>query len=446
MKTPLLLILYLSIIFLPSRKLIAADRPNILFILVDDLGYGDLSCQGADDLQTPHIDNLMAEGIAFTNFYANSTVCSPTRASLMTGRYPDLVGVPGVIRHYPEGNFGYLSEIAVLLPELLKKTGYRTALIGKWHLGVESPNLPNDRGFDLYKGHLAGMMDDYYTHRYFGEIFLRENRQPVNPEGHATEIFTTWAVDYLKEQQENEVPFFLYLAYTAPHDPIQPPEDWLRKVIAREQEIDSARAGIVALIEHLDDNIGLVLATLKSMNLEKNTVVIFASDNGGALRFGANNGSLRGGKQDLYEGGIKVPACMKWPGKIKPGISSEEMILMMDFYPTLASMGGAAISHPVDGTDLWPSISAQRKIPDRDVLWMRREGWAYGGQIYYAVRHRNFKLVQNTPFENYQLFDLDNDPAEQHPLPESHEMFGSLKNKLREHIQQAGAVPWQKEN
>jgi arylsulfatase A-like enzyme len=435
--------LFILIILLPHFTP-AAEKPNILFILVDDLGFGDLSCQGATDLQTPHIDQLMAEGIRFTNFYA-STVCSPTRASLLTGRYPDLVGVPGVIRHYPEGNFGYLSEEAVLLPELLKNAGYETALIGKWHLGVESPNLPNDRGFDLFKGHLAGMMNDYYTHLYFGEIFLRENKKLINPEGHATELFTGWAIDYLQDHQSSDQPFFLYLAYTAPHDPIQPPEKWLSRVIAREAGIDSTRAGIVALIEHLDDQIGLVLHSLKELDLEKNTVVIFASDNGGNLRFGANNGPLRGGKQDLYEGGIKVPACIKWPGKIQPNTSSNELILMMDFYPTLTEIAQIQMNHKIDGISILPIVTGENNtLPDRNVFWMRREGWDYGGQIYYAARFQQYKLVQNTPFENYQLFDLKNDPEEQFPLPESHEMFGYLKTRLREHIQETGAVPWQK--
>jgi arylsulfatase A-like enzyme len=175
-------------------------------------------------------------------------------------------------------------------------------------------------------------------------------------------------------------------------------------------------------------------------------VVVFASNNGGALRFGANNGPLRGGKQDLYEGGIKVPACLKWPGKISPGTTSDEMILMMDFYPTLANIAGTSINHPVDGIDLWPILSGNQEMTDRHVCWMRREGWAYGGQIYYAARYQNFKLVQNTPFENYQLFDLGKDPGEQHPLEQNHEMFDLLKTWLREHIQQAGAIPWQKGN
>jgi len=423
----------------------ATDRPNILFILVDDLGYGDLSCQGAKDLKTPNIDRLMSEGIRFTNFYANSTVCSPTRASLMTGRYPDMVGVPGVIRHYPEGNFGYLSEEAILLPELLKKSGYETALIGKWHLGVESPNLPNDRGFDTFKGHLAGMMNDYYTHLYFGEIFLRDNKKLINPEGHATELFTNWAIEYLNDKISGENPFFLYLAYTAPHDPIQPPSEWFDLVLNREPGIDSARAGIVALIEHLDYNIGEVLTSVKDMGLEKKTVVVFASDNGGSLRFSANNGKLRGGKQDLYEGGIKVPACMKWPGKIAPGTSTDELILMMDFYPTMANIGNTEYSHVVDGVNLFPLLNGEKEsLEERYVFWMRREGWAYGGQIYYAARYQNFKLVQNTPFEQYQLFDLQKDPGELYPLSISNEMYEILKGNLREHIQQAGTIPWQK--
>ena len=226
------------------------DSPNILLILVDDLGYGDLSCQGAaKDIQTPHIDKLLNEGVRFTNFHANCPVSSPSRASLLTGRYPDMVGVPGVIRTHKEDSWGYLSEDAVLLPQMLKKRGYHNAMVGKWNLGLESPNTPTERGFDFYRGFLGDMMDDYYTHRRFGNNYMRENLKEIDPQGHATEIFSDWAIRYLSDMKQKQEPFFLYLAYNAPHTPIQPPQEWLEKVKKREPSLPEKRAKIVALIE-----------------------------------------------------------------------------------------------------------------------------------------------------------------------------------------------------
>jgi arylsulfatase A-like enzyme len=214
-----------------------AKKPNILMILVDDLGYGDLSSYGANDLRTPNIDELMASGMRFDNFYANCPVCSPTRASLLSGRYPDLVGVPGVIRTHLKSNFGYLASQAVLLPKILNQAAYHTAIIGKWHLGLESPNTPNERGFDHFHGFLGDMMDDYYQHRRHGNNYMRLNDKQIDPKGHATDLFTQWAVDYINSRSKKTQPFFLYLAYNAPHTPIQPPDDWLRRVKNRQTNI-----------------------------------------------------------------------------------------------------------------------------------------------------------------------------------------------------------------
>jgi len=209
------------------------QRPNILVILADDLGFGDLSYQGATDMKTINIDRIFSEGMHFTNFYANSTVSSPTRASLLTGCYPDLVGVPGVIRTHEDNSWGFLSPDVSLISEKLKKNGYETALIGKWHLGLEAPNLPNLRGFDYFHGFLGDMMDDYYTHLRHGINYMRLNDKVVNPEGHATDVFTDWALDYLSTRKKDANPFFMYLAYNAPHDPVQPPDEWVQKVKKR---------------------------------------------------------------------------------------------------------------------------------------------------------------------------------------------------------------------
>nr|NIP97316.1 sulfatase-like hydrolase/transferase [Akkermansiaceae bacterium] len=240
-----------------------AAGPNIIVMIVDDLGYGDLSSHGASDLKSPHIDALMAAGMRFDSFYANCPVCSPTRAALLCGRYQELVGVPGVIRTHAANNWGYLAADAVLLPQVLKPAGYHTAIVGKWHLGLEPENQPTRRGFDFFHGFLGDMMDDYYNHRRHGNNYMRRNEEAVHPKGHATDIFTQWAVEYIEGQAGSDRPFFLYLAYNAPHTPIQPPPDWLERVGTREAGITKRRAGLVALIEHLDDGIGKVMAALK---------------------------------------------------------------------------------------------------------------------------------------------------------------------------------------
>jgi len=421
------------------------SRPNILMILVDDLGYGDLSSYGATDLKTPHIDRLMAAGMRFNNFYANCPVCSPTRASLLSGRYPDMVGVPGVIRTHITNNWGFLAPHAVLLPKLLKPAGYHTAIVGKWHLGLDSPNTPNERGFDHFGGFLGDMMDDYYNHRRHGNNYMRLDDKEIDPEGHATDLFTQWAIDYINDRTKSNKPFFLYLAYNAPHTPIQPPDDWLQRVKKRQLGIDEKRAKLVALIEHLDDGIGKVIAALKDAGVSDNTLVIFTSDNGGQLNVGANNGPLRAGKQDMYEGGIRVPMCAVWPGKIQADTRSGRVALTMDLYPTICEAAGAKITHQIAGRSILPTLLGKSQ-PDEDrfLFWVRREGGGYGGRAYYAARYGDYKLVQNSPYEPMELYNLKDDPQEQEPLGTKHKMYRTLFTALRNHIIEAGAVPWQK--
>ena len=196
-----------------------SQQPNIVLIVADDLGYGDLSTYGAQDLSSPALDSLAASGIQFNQFYANSPVCSPTRASLLSGRYPPLVGVPGVIRTHAADNWGNLLPDVHLLPEMLRLHGYHTAMIGKWHLGLYPPQRPIDRGFDHFQGFLGDMMDDYYTHQRHGLNYMRHGDKVITPEGHATDLFSDWAVRYIESRTSSTAPFFLYLAYNAPHTP-----------------------------------------------------------------------------------------------------------------------------------------------------------------------------------------------------------------------------------
>ena len=425
---------------------IQAAKPNILVILVDDLGYGDLSSYGAPDLKSPAIDSLMAAGIRFDSFYANCPVCSPTRAALLSGTYPDLVGVPGVIRTIPHNNWGWLAPHAVLLPKPLKAAGYHTAIVGKWHLGLESPNRPNERGFDHFKGFLCDMIDDYYKHRRHGINYFRENEKEIDPPGHATDLFTEWAIDYLDDRKGKKEPFFLYLSYNAPHTPIQPPADWLAKVKARENGITDQRAKLVALIEHLDDGIGQVIAALKKNGQDKNTLIIFSSDNGGQLSVGARCGNHRGGKQDMYEGGLKVPTCAVWPGHIKPGMRSNLRGLSMDIYPTACEAAGAKVPKYVEGVSLLPALLGKPQIIKRDMIFVRREGGRlYQGQDYHALRRGDWKLVHNNPHEPLQLYNLKDDPLEATDLAKKNpQLYNQLKAALRLHYQRAGRVPWQK--
>jgi len=418
--------------------------PNILLILVDDLGYGDLGSYGATDLDTPHVDRLAERGMRLSSFYANCPVCSPTRAALLTGCYPDVVGVPGVIRTHSRNSWGYLSPGAVLLPAVLEQAGYRTAMFGKWHLGLGEPNLPNRRGFDFFHGFLGDMMDDYYDHRRHGANYMRRNNETIDPEGHATDLFTQWTCDWLRQYRE-EAPFFIYLAYNAPHSPIQPPEEFLRRYRARHPDLPEKRARLAALIEHLDDGIGRVIACLEETGHAEDTLVLFTSDNGGSLPHGSSNGALAGGKQDMLEGGVRVPMCAVWPGKINPGSQSDRVALTMDLFPTICEAAGARFDHPIDGRSILPTLLGKPQPPEhRFLFWVRLEGGRrYQGKPYYCVRHGDWKLLQNDPSEPLRLYNLADDPKETTDLAQRRpEVFSRLKKALDAHVARCAQVPW----
>ena len=421
------------------------SAPNILMILTDDQGWGDAAAYGAKDLKTPAIDSLIASGMRFDNFYANCPVCSPTRAALLSGMVPDKVGVPGVIRTHPDNNWGFLNPDAILLPKPLKAVGYHTAIIGKWHLGLEAPSRPTDHGFDHFHGFLGDMMDDYWTHTRHDRHYMRLNTEDVRPEGHATDIFSDWAADYITSRAGKVQPWFCYLAFNAPHTPVQPPRAYLEKVLSREPGIDPTRAKLVAFIEHLDVGIGRVVDCVKKTGQAENTLIVFTSDNGGHKGSHAHCGPHRGFKQEMYEGGIAVPFCAVWPGHIAPGSRSDLVALTSDLFPTFCEAAGATIKHEIDGMSILPTLLGKRQSFDRTLFWVRREGGQlYQGQDYYAVRRGPWKLLQNTPFENYQLFNLDDDPLELIDVSDGHRsIVKDLTEKLRHHVQVAAKVPWQ---
>ncbi len=438
----LLLITFL----LSCVSVLAAAPPNFVIVIADDLGYGDVSTYHPSDVQTPQLDRLAAEGLLFTTMRANCTVCSPSRAALLTGRYPDRVGVPGVIRTQPENSWGWLTPGVPTLANVLKDRGYHTGIVGKWHLGLESPNLPNERGFDLFHGFLGDMMDSYTTHLRHGRNYMRHNRDAIQPAGHATDLFTDWASDYLRERAKHPgQPFFLYLAYNAPHFPIEPPPAWLERVRQRASHLDDKRAANVAHVEHLDDAVGRVLQTLAETGLDQTTLVAFTSDNGGSLPHAQNNDPWRDGKQSHYDGGLRVPFIIRWPGRIAAGSRTDYAGLNFDLFPTFVELAGGTPAEELDAVSLTPLFRNQSLPADRDLYFVRREGGlAYGGKSYEAIIRGDWKLLQNDPYHPLELYDLKNDPQEQHDLAGiEKQVYRNLADTLRRHIQRGGAVPWQ---
>jgi len=424
-----------------------SGAPNIVLIFTDDHGYGDVSTYHLSDVRTPNIDRIAAEGMLFTAMRANCTVCSPSRAALLSGRYADRVGVPGVIRTHSENSWGYFDPRVPTLADELKKAGYQTALVGKWHLGLESPNTPNERGFDFFHGFLGDMMDSYTTHLRHGNNYLRRNGQALEAQGHATDLFSAWAADYLRERgQQRDRPFFLYLAYNAPHFPIEPPADWLAQVRQRAPQMEDRRAKNVAFVEHLDDGIGRVLGALREASLERNTIVVFTADNGGSLPHAQNNDPWRDGKQSHYDGGLRVPFLVRWPERIQAGTRSDYAGLVFDLFPTFLELAGASPPADLDAVSLVPVLTGGEITARRELYFVRREGGlAYGGKSYQALIRGEWKLLQNDPYSPLELYNLKTDPQETQDVAATHrKVFNELAAALRVHIQRGGATPWQK--
>lgn len=422
-------------------------RPNLVVILTDDHGYGDVSMYGRRDVLTPNIDSLASAGMLFKNMRANCTVCSPTRAALLTGRYPDRVGVPGVIRTHAENSWGYFRPGVATLADQLKAVGYATAIVGKWHLGLESPNTPNERGFEFFHGFLGDMMDNYRTHLRHDLNYMRRNADAIEPQGHATDLFTDWAIEYVKRQALNDPhrPFFLYLAYNAPHFPIEPPAAALERVRRRDPQLPQARAKNVAFVEHLDDGIGRVLQALDETGLRDNTLVVFTADNGGSLPHAQSNHPWRDGKQSHYDGGLRVPFAIRWPAKVKAGSASDYAGLVFDLFPTCLELAGAELPSGLDAISLAPLLDGGAIDGERDLYFVRREGGpAYGGNSYEALIRGRWKLLRNSPYQPLELYDLSLDPLEMNDLAtEQPQVFNQLSAALRERIRAGGSIPWQ---
>lgn len=396
-------------------------RPNILLIVVDDLGYGDLGCYGSRDIRTPHIDKLAQEGVRLTDCYAAAPVCSPTRAALITGRYPQRSGFEWVIR-YTEKNRGLPASDASL-PRLLKSAGYATGLFGKWHLGYKPEYGPNAHGFDEFFGFLAADVD-YYAHTDAnGDPGLYENTKPTAVKGYLTDHITERSRVFLKQHADE--PFFLEVAYNAPHWPFQvpgKPED-VRTLKTYGPDVGT-RDDYVKMVEHLDAGIGQLLTELDRLKLAKDTLVIFVDDNGGERL--SDNGPLFHGKYSLWEGGIRVPCIVRQPGVIPAGSVCNQPVITMDL--TASILATAGVNPPagvtLDGEDVLPVLAGKKPVKERTFCWRLLRPGEMMGQ--WAVRRGKWKYMIDREME--LLFDLDSDPGERRNLAFRHpEVVKSLR-------------------
>jgi len=389
------------------------EKPNIVYIVADDLGWKDVGFHGSD-IRTPNLDKLATNGLRLEQFYAQP-MCTPTRAALMTGRYPIRYGLQTAV--IPSSATYGLATDEWLLPQALKEAGYYTAIVGKWHLGHADPKYwPRQRGFDYQYGPLIGEID-YFTHKQHGVVDWYRNNKLVKEEGYSTTLLGNEAVKLI-EQHDASTPIYLYLAFNAPHTPYQATQEYLDQY---KSISDPSRRAYAASITAMDDQIGRVVAALEKKGMRDNTLIVFQSDNGGTRNkmfagegdvskvvIPCDNGPYRDGKGSLYEGGTRVVALANWPRHIKPGGTSNEMIHVVDMYPTLATLAAAPFtrSKPLDGLDVWATISEGKPSPRTEVIY-NVEPFRAG------IRQGDWKLIWRTPLPAaIELYNIAQDPSE----------------------------------
>jgi len=428
--------LFLAIIIVSATTLAADKRPHIIIMLADDLGWQDVSYHGSN-ISTPHIDQLASQGVQLDQFYVQS-VCTPTRAGLMTGRYPIRLGLQSnVVRPWAQHGLPIDEQT---LPSALKENGYTTAIVGKWHLGhAKAEYLPLQRGFDTQYGHYNGGLN-YFTHIRDGGHDWHRNDQANYDEGYTTDLIGQEAVRIIEEHNKKE-PLFLYVPFNAPHSPYQAPKDQLE----RNKHIEEGRRQtFAAMVTSMDDAIGRIVKAANQNLPQENTLIFFCSDNGGITAAGSN-GELKGQKSTVYEGGVRVPAIMVWEGTIKAKSVISEPLHITDLYPTFLGITGSKPKQikPIDGKDAWPTIAKGKPSPHNYILL---DSTPFRG----ALRMSNWKLVRNGDAtaiatttggkETWELFNLKNDPFERNELKSKHpEVFQKLRRKLEELSGQAVA-------
>lgn len=437
LKLSLLFLAAGFILPLPASAREEAQPPNIVYIIADDLGWKDVGFRGSD-IRTPNLDKLAKGGVIFEQFYTQP-MCTPTRAALMTGRYPHRYGLQTLV--IPSAGTYGLATDEWLLSQALKEAGYKTAIVGKWHLGhADRKYWPLQRGFDYHYGPILGEID-YYTHSAHGTIDWYKNNRLLKEEGYATELLGEDAVKLIKEH-DTKTPLFLYLAFTAPHAPYQAPEKYLDEY---KNIADPTRRAYAAMITVMDNEIGRVVTALDERGMRDNTLIVFHSDNGGPrsamftgevdtskLTIPSDNGPYRDGKGMLYEGGTRVVALANWPGHIKPGSVVDEPIHIVDMYPTLTALAGAPVGRgkPVDGLDVWPTISAGKPSPRDEVVYDIEPFRS-------ALRKGDWKLVWKTTLPSrVELFNLEQDPYEKTNLAAE---YPEKVKELQQEIEEMGS-------
>jgi len=418
---------------------LAAEKPNILFILADDLAYGDLGCYGQRQILTPNLDRLAADGMRFTQAYAGSTVCAPSRCSLMTGLHTGHATVRG--NKKPEVG---IRSSETTVAALLKQAGYETAIFGKWGLGGPATgSVPNTRGFD----HFFGYLDQLHAHNYYpehlwenqNEFFLTENWFDQRKQ-YAPDLFTRRALDFLERLRQN--PFFLYLTYTIPHA-----DNELARLKGNGMEVPDSSAyanrgwpeverDFAAMISRMDGDIGKILDQLKRSGQDRNTIIFFASDNGPHKEGGhdpdffQSRGPLRGIKRDLYEGGIRVPFLARWPGRISAGVASDQVIAFWDFLPTAAELVGVQSPLGLDGASFLPTLMGKMQPAHTPLYWEFHEG-----RFAQAIRMGDWKGVRLNPGQPIELYNLKTDIGERNNIasqqPEVVQKIDSLMKSSR---------------
>lgn len=368
----------------------SGKSPNVILILADDLGARDLGCYGAEDLYTPNLDTLAQSGVRFNQFYVASPICSPSRAALLTGLYPQMAGVPGNVSSIP--NNPGLPAKEITLAEIMREAGYKTALFGKWHLGTANGNVPLDQGFDEFFGHKGGCIDNYSHYFYWrgpNRHDLWQNREEHWEEGtFFGDMIVREAARFMEENRNN--PFFLYLPFNMPHYPEQAKPEF-RKMY---EDMEMPRSSYAAFVSTLDDCIGQVLDKVDELGLGENTLVVFMSDNGystedRAFHGGGYNGSYRGAKFSLFEGGIRLPCIARMPGVIPEDEAREQLVTSLDWYATIASTCGVKLSESaIIGRDIMEILKSS-DAPDshESFHWQVADQW--------AVRDKDWKLIHN---------------------------------------------------
>ncbi len=410
-----------------NAQKLAGSRPNIILIITDDQGYGDLSCHGNPILKTPNIDKLFARSVRFTDFHVSPT-CAPTRASIMTGRHEFKNGVTHTINERER-----LSLRSFTLAQMLRRAGYTSGIFGKWHLGDEAAYQPDQRGFDEVFIHGAGGIGQTYPgscgdapgNKYFDPAILH-NRKFVKTKGYCTDVFFSQALSWIDAKRKEKAPFYVHLATNAPHGPLICRDEDEKKYTGK---VKPNVAKFFGMISNIDDNVGKLMAKLKEWNLEENTIVIFMTDNGGTAGVMVFNAGMRGSKGTPYQGGTRVPFFVSWQGRIKGGVDVPRLTAHLDIFPTFAEIAGGKLPEKVqlDGRSLVPLLENPKADWEDRNLFVHVGRWAKGQikESQYAkcaVRNSQFRLVSmGKGKENWEMFDISKDPGEttnvlaQHP-------------------------------